>query len=259
MGAALFTCMMLALSLGGRSVSELRHILMQRGISTTGVYERDELVRMVKSSGGEGAVIVSPQQPIEEMHVQDVMAELETRGVTFDVLTPTPVLYERLRLSRRGDAKQGNGRPCRQQAGPPTSRTPQADDHVTGSPPPVGGVDVESAWLAAQREVLQPFADSVGAAVEHLKPVANTAVTAAAAPRKRIVERLRARLRRVRLPSKPVLLAACIGALRFGVVQTTLAAISLGLTIDIVREMNTNVRTMCKGRRPRIGRREQQK
>ena len=244
MGAFAVALAVIGLSLRGPSVSELRRILTQRGVSTTGVFEREELLRLLQESVDDEAL--APPQPIEAMHVQDVMAELDARGIGFDVLTPTPVLYERLRASRRGEdtrGRDGSAKRSRRQQAPPTSRRPKKAYHQTSAPAGwADGVDPESMWNAAQRDLFPLVVETMGAAVEHLKPVAKTAVAATSAPRKRLVERLRARLRRVQVPPKPLILAACVGALRFGVVQTLLAAVSLQLTIDIAREGTDKIR-----------------
>ena len=121
-------------------------------------------------------------------------------------------------------------------------------------------LDPAAAWDEAQRELYPVIADAVGGVgsivgevIEQLKPATSKAVSATTAAvsgagvaggglRDRLLARARRQLRRFRPPPKPVLLALCVGALRFGVVKTALAAASAKLTIEVARDAATALR-----------------
>ena len=242
----------LGLSLRGPPTNEVRRLLSQRGVDTAGVYERDELLRLLREIGGEEQS-APPLPPVATMHVQDVMEELAARGVFVDVLTPDATLYDRLREARERGPRAAS------RSTPSQVRRPSSAAGTT--PGSAGSVGIENiwdaakpAWDTAQRELFPFLADTVGAAVEQVKPVAQTAVTAAAKPRERFVQAARARLQMVKLPPKPVLLAICVGALRFGVVRTALTAVSVKLTLDIAREVVTSARSADRDTDPQLER-----
>eukprot|EP00322_Chrysochromulina_rotalis_P001989 CAMPEP_0115830654 /NCGR_PEP_ID=MMETSP0287-20121206/1727_1 /TAXON_ID=412157 /ORGANISM="Chrysochromulina rotalis, Strain UIO044" /LENGTH=305 /DNA_ID=CAMNT_0003283961 /DNA_START=12 /DNA_END=929 /DNA_ORIENTATION=- len=240
-------------------------MLAQRGVSTAGVYERPELLRLLRESNGVGqsTELGVPLLPVETMHLQDVMSELDSRNIEFDVLTPVPTLHSMLREARqaRSGAEQWAppSHPSELKTSAPSAarRSSQGRDRQhprqaqqTFESAPIDypsiptAADVESvwaaaqpAWHAAQRDLIPFITDTVEAAAEQVKPVAATAVKATTGSRARIVEVARSRLRRVQLPPKPILLAVCISALRFGITRTLLSALSLKLALEVGQDV----------------------
>ena len=81
---------------GGRRIStgELIDTLKARGIDTTGIFEREELLELLDRTP-------APElEPIELMDPQSIMAELELRGGDFDVLAPDHALRDLLSDAR---------------------------------------------------------------------------------------------------------------------------------------------------------------
>ena len=80
----------------------------------------------------------------------------------------------------------------------------------------------------------KPAVESV---VEQVSPAAAAAAekaTEAVVPRsKGVLTALRARLRRVKPPPKPVLLLVCLSALKFGLVRTLLIALTAKLAVEL--------------------------
>jgi len=225
---------------GGPTTQELRRLLVQRGVDTAGIFERDELVRLVHETNHHhadteigGRAMTPPEQALDTMHVQDVMEELDTRGVYFDVLTPTHVLFDLLQQARSDMVPQAS-------RGSSSSDAPPADDFVVS----VGSVwdAAEPAWNAARHDVIPFVTGTVGAAVERIKPMSTTAAAVTTGSRARLSKAVRARLRGLHLPPKPIMLAVCIGALRFGIIRTALTAVSLKLALDIVRDAGKSAR-----------------
>jgi hypothetical protein len=89
----------------GPSARELRQMLSQRGVSTAGIFERDELLRLVEELPLFEEPDIPPLDaliPVEEMSVQELMFELEERGIDCDVLAPEPALRTLLTAVRAG-------------------------------------------------------------------------------------------------------------------------------------------------------------
>ena len=82
----------------------------------------------------------------------------------------------------------------------------------------------------------EKFAPVVGNALEDLSPAAAAAATATGKRSRGALQAIRSRVSRLKPPPKPVLLLLCVGALRYGLVRTALAASAAKLTIDIGQE-----------------------
>ena len=98
-----------ALAARGPSTSEVIRRLKSLGVDTSNVYEKRELLRLLEvveaqqppASSTQAPPDGPPPTPIGEMDLQDIMYELEERGVDFDVLAPEPALITLLKKARR--------------------------------------------------------------------------------------------------------------------------------------------------------------
>ena len=84
--------------------SELSALLRARGVDTSGVFERAELLRLLATPQPGPASEAAEEQPlprVNDMPAGDVMDELDRRGVTFDVLAPPQKLSRLLVQARR--------------------------------------------------------------------------------------------------------------------------------------------------------------
>ena len=85
--------------------SELSALLRARGVDTSGVFERAELLRLLAATPESGpAGQAAGEQPlprVNDMPMCDVMDELDRRGVRFDVLAPPQKLVRLLVQARR--------------------------------------------------------------------------------------------------------------------------------------------------------------
>lgn len=90
---------------------EIRRELAALGVSTEGIFERQELDELLERSrsaatpsgaaAGSSAGGAAPSEPsLDSMHVQEVMAELEARGEGYDVMKSEAALRRQLRLLR---------------------------------------------------------------------------------------------------------------------------------------------------------------
>jgi hypothetical protein len=275
----------------GPTTAQLRQLLAQRGVSTAGIFEREELMALAMETGGLGGAPASSSDGIEALSLQDVMSELEDRNVPFDILSPKPVLYDLLRKERSGEASwrptTSSPREADQKRQMPTS--PRADSNprnfrdeglasAAAANIPRRSTRASRAPPSSQRrpekhEADEPWAELTDAVQEDLVPIISdvasgiyeqvspwvrpataaaakavrpaTAVAAKAAAktaakargsRARIASLARKWLPNVQLPPRPVLLAFCVGALRFGVVRAALAAVALQLTVELGQE-----------------------
>ena len=255
---------------GGPTTSEVRRRLAEYGVSTAGVFERSELLRLLQTA--EQAQPSGAPPPVASMDVQSVMAELEERGIDFDVLAPEPALFaalERARSSARGrERRQQSARQAAQQqpARAPRREAPTPPRPRPSPPPPASQPFTPTAAKPAEKprresrgasqysdlsglvgdafgsavEIVSGAAEKaapiVGDAIEKVSPAAAAAATAGGKRSRGAIQAVRKRLKGVRLPPKPVLLLLCVCALRFGLTRTALAATSAKLTIDLGQE-----------------------
>ena len=151
--------------------SQLRAELARLGVPTDGVFERDELERLLDRARAEAAARKAEARAappsIEAMAVQEVMDELEARGVRFDVLAPEEKLASQLRRARAQDAPPAAPRrppPRRPPPRQPPSAARPPDTPPATPPASPASVDAESAVADA--------ADAVGAAAAQAAKVA---------------------------------------------------------------------------------------
>ena len=85
--------------------SELSALLRARGVDTSGVFERAELLRLLAAAPEPGpagqAAGDQPLPRVNDMPMGDVMDELDRRGVRFDVLAPPQKISRLLVQARR--------------------------------------------------------------------------------------------------------------------------------------------------------------
>ena len=295
----------------GPKAGELRRLLAERGVDASGIFERSELLRLLAETRTTAAAAAAADPQLETMSVQDVMAELQRRGIGFDVLAPDQALYEMLRKARSKRAAEGSGThattpakptsatttattasttttattataatgPSRATASPATTDETQ---HATASrikdrtqpsgAKPQGDARMPTRGASEHRDLLPLIGDTmqgalewleptVSGAVDRIAPVAAAATSSAAAatssaarvatgarPRAWLAV-VRKRLRRVRPPPKPVLLLLCVSALRFGLVRTALAAISVKLAVEVCGDSARVVAGALRSRR----------
>ena len=236
----------------GLSTGEIRRLLSVRGVSTQGVFEREELLRILDDSNECAAPEPdAAAPPVNGMDVQDVMLELQARGVEFDVLAPIPDLYDQL-YSARGDDDTVRSSTCSQAVQQPQRHTSWRDKSMssrTPSSPGTASEDMTDLIPQPLRDAIEPIwcttrdflAESAGAALSELQPGAQAAAKAASRTPSRLVQKLRAQSKKLQLPSKPILLALCICALKFGFVRTALAGISLKLALELTLDAASRV------------------
>ena len=246
----------------GPPVSELRKRLADFGIATDAVFEKKELLRLLEEA--EQRRPPKPQLPaIESMDLQAVMGELEDRGVGFDVLAPEPSLYALLKKTRAKAGQQATAAWAARVATPPPARAPVAPP--PSAPPPSSSsaaagaqerrttrgasphrdlgsfaVDAVSTTVGVAKATAENLAPKVGGVIDQLGVVPAAAAAASSPKAKRVrdaVKALRTRLKGVKPPSKPVLLLLCVGALRYGLTRTALAAAAAKLTLEIAQDV----------------------
>ena len=108
-----------------------------------------------------------------------------------------------------------------------------------------GAVDVAS-------DAAEKIAPTVGTVLEDLAPTAKAVAKAGGARSRGALQAARAWAQRlgVRPPPKPVLLALCLGALRYGLVRTALAATAAKLALDLAIELFQAARNRFGGAPP---------
>ena len=228
----------------GLRTSELRALLRSRGIDTAGVFEREELLRLL-------AVAPPPSRSRDSVHdlpLQDIMDELEQRGVAFDVLAPTPLLAQLL-VEARASGEQSSDASRAGGAGAP-SPAPQPQPHRAASraaathhgsgadspadtleetPPAAGAAGAG----AAKGTELLPIARGVAAG---LGALVSSVFAGLPLPSEWSVpdSPLLKRPLRLGARAKVLLLLFCLCALRYGLVRAVLALTSLKLSQELL-------------------------
>jgi hypothetical protein len=118
--------------------SELSALLRARGVDTSGVFERAELLRLLATPEPGPAGEAAEEQPlprVNDMPAGDVMDELDRRGVTFDVLAPPQKLSRLLVQARRRAPLEARPPPAPQWP-PPVPQWPPPPPPPLSPPPP---------------------------------------------------------------------------------------------------------------------------
>jgi len=265
---------------GELSARELRRELASRGISAAGVFEREELQRLLDASAGAAADAVV-DAAVEAMSVQEMMEELQARGAGFDVLSPAPVLADQLRRLRRAQPRAPAPAPAPSPPPPPpprpAARSPPAPraPPPAAPPPPAATAAAPAAAAAAaptaaaapdplaspaypagtsNHTSLLPLLGSVWEGAKARAPEAAGAVGGAVGGPLRALgdalPELRVGLGAMRPRTKAALLAVCVGVLRYGLVRTAVALLAARLAADLAAAGLRGVRERLGGAPP---------
>lgn len=243
----------------GLRTSELRALLRSRGIDTTGIFEREELVRLL--------AVAPPSNPHDSVHdlpLQVIMDELEERGVAFDVLAPTPQLAQLLVEARAHSSDASRAGASGPSPGPQpqphraASRAPAARDGGGAGPPAdtlegrPPATSAAAAGAASKGTELLPVAHGVAAGLGKLL---STVFAGLPLPAEWSVPDppLLKRPLRLGARAKVLLLLFCLCALRYGLVRAVLALTSLKLSQEL---LSSAVDTLFPSRSKRGQRRE---
>ena len=250
--------------------TELSALLKARGVDTTGIFERDELLRLL----AEPPRASREQLPsIDGMRPREIMEELDRRGVRFDVLAPPQKLSQLLVRARERSPLQAPAPVWPAPPWPAASAPPAAPVPPPAAPVPAAAAEPAPPPPAAEPAAAQtpePPADAPpsvpapeASVARDLLPVpemlpllrgagaflsttlgeagpALSQVTSKAGPALRNVPRAvqdgTGRLGRrwaLSRRAKAMLLVVCVCALRFGLVRTVLIAVSLKLSQEL--------------------------
>eukprot|EP00964_Phaeocystis_antarctica_P039899 scaffold22805_cov59-Phaeocystis_antarctica.AAC.4 len=119
--------------------SELSALLRARGVDTSNVFERAELLRLLATPEPEPASEAAEEQllpRVNDMPAGDVMDELDRRGVMFDVLAPPQKLSRLLVQARRRAPLEARPPPAPQWQPPVPQWPPPPPPSPPQSPPP---------------------------------------------------------------------------------------------------------------------------